>query len=241
MSLKRIIMFASAPVALAAFASPAAAQGIPVFDSSSYLQALATVQHTATMIQQGEQQIQTATNTLASLQKLTNVNSIAPTLIQSQVRNILPNTTIDASTLLGGDLTKIGSLGSLASSIQSRYTISPSSSSDADAAYNLALKNATGSAATTAALGENTLSVTQTRMQGLDQLREQLSSAKDPKDVMDLQARIAVEQAQLQNDMLKMQAIQMAQAGEANLAISAAETASARNAASFYDANILRK
>ena len=78
MSLKRIIMFASGPVALAAFASPAAAQGIPVFDSSSYLQALATVQHTATMIQQGEQQIRTATNTLASLQKLTNVNSIAP-------------------------------------------------------------------------------------------------------------------------------------------------------------------
>jgi type IV secretion system protein VirB5 len=241
MSLKRIIMVVSAPLALATFASPAAAQGIPVFDSSSYLQALATVQHTATMIQQGEQQIQTATNTLASFQKLTNVNSIATTLLQSQVRNILPNTTIDASTLLGGDLTKIGSLGSLASSIQSRYTISPSSSSDADAAYNLALKNATGSAATTAALGENTLSVTQTRMQGLDQLREQLSSGKDPKDVMDLQARIAVEQAQLQNDMLKMQAIQMAQAGEANLAISAAETASARNAASFYDANILRK
>ncbi len=31
---------------------------------------------------------------------------------------------------------------------------------------------------------------------------------------MDLQARIAVEQAQLQNDTLKMQAIQMAQVGE---------------------------
>ncbi len=41
MSLKHIIMFAAAPVALAAVASPAAAQGIPVFDSSSYLQALA--------------------------------------------------------------------------------------------------------------------------------------------------------------------------------------------------------
>ena len=241
MSLKRIIMFASAPVALAAFASPAAAQGIPVFDSSSYLQALATVQHTATMIQQGEQQIQTATNTLASLQKLTNVNSIAPTLLQSQIRNILPNTTIDASTLLGGDLTKIGSLGSLASSIQSRYALSPSSSSDADVAYNQALRDATGSAAATAALGENTLSLSQTRMQGLDQLREQLSSAKDPKDVMDLQARIAVEQAQLQNDVLKMQALQMAQAGEANLQISAAQVSAGRNESAFFQANTIRK
>jgi len=241
MSLKRIIMVVSAPLALASFASPATAQGIPVFDSSSYLQALATVQHTATMIQQGEQQIQTATNTLASLQKLTNVNSIAPTLIQSQVRNILPNTTIDASTLLGGDLTKIGSLGSLASSIQSRYALSATSSSEADAAYNQALKDATGSAAATAALGENTLSLSQTRMQGLDQLREQLSSAKDPKDVMDLQARIAVEQAQLQNDVLKMQALQMAQAGEANLQISAAQVSAGRNESAFFQANTIRK
>ena len=241
MALKRIIMLAAVPVALAAFASPASAQGIPVFDSTSYLQALATVQHTATMIQQGEQQIQTATSQLNSLQKLTNVNSLAPQLLQPQVRNILPDTTIDASTLLSGDLTKIGSLGTLASQIQSRFTIAPSSSSNADAAYAQALKDSTGQAATMAALGQNTLSVSQTRMQGLDQLREQLSSAKDPKDVMDLQARISVEQAQLQNDMLKMQAIQMAQAGQASLSLAATQTAAARDAdASFADA-ILRK
>ena len=240
MSFKRIIMFASAPVALASFSSPASAQGIPVFDSSSYLQALATVQHTATMIQQGEQQITQATNTFNSLSKLTNVNNIAPQLLNSQVRNILPNTTIDASTLLSGDLTKLGSLGSLATSMQAKYGLS-STGSTADAAYAQALKDATGSSAATAALGENTLSLTQTRMQGLDQLREQLSSAKDPKDVMDLQARISVEQAQLQNDTLKMQAIQMAQAGQANMQISAAQVAAGRDEAAFFNANTIRK
>ena len=46
MSLKRIIMVAAAPVAIVAFASPAAAQGIPVFDTSTYVQALAQVQNT---------------------------------------------------------------------------------------------------------------------------------------------------------------------------------------------------
>ena len=239
MSLKDIIMVAAAPVALAAFASPASAQGIPVFDTSTYVQALAQVQNTMKMIQQGEQQIQTASSQLSSLQKLTNVNSLAPQLLSPQVRNILPNTTIDASTLLSGDLSKIGSLGTLASSIQSRYALS--TGSDADAAYNQALKDATGSSAAMAALGENTLSISQTRMQGLDQLRSQLDSANDPKDVMDLQARIAVEQAQLQNDTLKIQAIQMAQAGEGNLAITSAEVAQTRNAAAFYDANTIRK
>jgi type IV secretion system protein VirB5 len=240
MSLKHIIMVAAAPVALAAFASPASAQGIPVFDTSTYVQALAQVQNTVKMIDQGKQQIQQAQDSFNSLSKLTNVNSIAPQLLNSQVRNILPNTTIDASTLLSGDLSKLGSLGALASSIQSRYAL-PSTGSGADAAYSQALKDATGSSAATAALGENTLSVTQTRMQGLDQLRSQLDYAKDPKDVMDLQARIAVEQAQLQNDNLKMQAIQMAQAGQGNMQISAAQVAAGREEAEFFSANTIRK
>ena len=235
MSLKHIIMVAAAPVALAAFASPAAAQGIPVFDTSTYVQALAQVQNTVKMIDQGKQQIQQAQDSFNSLSKLTNVNSIAPQLLNSQVRNLLPNTTIDASTLLSGDLSKLGSLGTLASQIQSRYTMNPSSSSSSDAAYAQALKDATGQAATTAALGENTLSVSQIRMQGLDQLREQLSSAKDPKDVMDLQARIAVEQAQLQNDALKMQAIRMSQEGQASLALAATQTAAARDAEATFN------
>ena len=181
------------------------------------------------------------TSELQSLQKLTNVNAVAANLTTPAVRNILPSTTIDASTLLSGDLTRLGTLGAQAAAIQSRYTITPSSSSSADAAYNQALKDATGSAATTAALGQNTLSIAQTRMQGLDQLRTQLDSAKDPKDVMDLQARIGVEQAQLQNDQIKLQAIQMAQAGQNQMALTAAVTTRARNASALYDDNIIRK
>ena len=241
MWIKRTLMGIAAPAAIAAFASPASAQGIPVFDTTTYLQALQTAKQTLTMVEQGKQQIETAANQLQSLQKLTNMSQIAPTLNLPQVRNILPTTTTDVTTLFGGDLTKLGSLGTLASNIQSRYRVSSSGSSEADEAYNQALRDATGSAATTAALGENTLNITQARMQGLDQLRQQLASARDPKDVMDLQARIAVEQAQLQNDMLKMQAIQMAQAGEAHLEISAAQLSAARADAAFFDANTIRK
>ena len=241
MWIKRTLMGMAASAAVAGFASPAAAQGIPVFDTTTYLQALQTAKQTLTMVEQGKQQIETAANQLQSLQKLTNMSEIASTLNLPQVRNILPTTTTDVTTLFGGDLTKLGSLGTLASNIQSRYGLSSTGSSDADAAYAQALKDSTGSAATTAALGENTLSIAQARTQGLDQLRQQLASAKDPKDVMDLQARIAVEQAQLQNDMLKMQAIQMAQAGEGNLAISSALVAAGRNDSAFFQANTIRK
>ena len=38
-------------------AGPAVAQGIPVYDSSGYLQALATVKNTLSMIDQGKEQI----------------------------------------------------------------------------------------------------------------------------------------------------------------------------------------
>jgi type IV secretion system protein VirB5 len=234
----RSLLFASASLALIAGSEPAAAQGIPVFDSSTYLQTLSTVSNTLKMIQQGEQQITTATSQLNSLQKLTNINSIASNLADSAVRNILPTTTIDAGTIFGGDLSKLGSLGSRATSIQSQYLFSGTSS--ADAAYNQALRDATGAAAATAALGENTLAITQTRMAGLQALQARLDTATDPKDVMDLHARIAAEQAQLQNDQLKMQALQMAQAGRAQLSNAAAATAQARDASSFYDANILR-
>jgi len=241
MKVTPITLMVALPIALTVTASPTAAQGIPVYDASGYLQALATVSNTVKLIEQGATQITTMSNQLQSLQKLTNVNSIATGLIDSSIRNILPTTAMDATTLLAGDLSKLGSLGTQASQIQARYTISASSSSSADAAYNQALRDITGTAATTAALGQNTLSITQTRMQGLEQLRTQLSSAKDPKDVMDLQARIGVEQAQLQNDQIKLQAIQMAQSGQTQLAISTAETSAARNASNFYDANTLRK
>ena len=238
MCIKTIVLLGAAPLALGLAATPAAAQGIPVFDSSTYLQTISTVTNTAKIINQGVQQIETAQNQLNSLQKLTNINSVASNLSNSSVRNIMPTTTMDAGTLFGGDLSKIGSLSSSANSIQSQYTLSGTTS--ADAAYSQALKDATGSAAATAAFGENTLAVSQTRMAGLQTLQAKLDTATDPKDVMDLQARIAAEQAQLQNDQLKMQALQMAQAGRANLSISAAEAATAASAANFYEANTLR-
>lgn len=238
MRIKNIVLLGAAPLALGLAAAPAAAQGIPVFDSSTYLQTISSVTNTAKIIDQGVQQIETAQNQLNSLQKLTNNNSVASNLSNSSVRNIMPTTTMDAGTLFGGDLSRIGSLSSSASSIQSQYTLSGTTS--ADAAYSQALKDATGSAAATAAFGENTLAVSQTRMAGLQTLQAKLDTATDPKDVMDLQARIAAEQAQLQNDQLKMQALQMAQAGRANLSISAAEAATAASAANFYEANTLR-
>jgi len=48
-------------------------------------------------------------------------------------------------------------------------------------------------------------------MDGIEQLRQRLSSASDAKDVLDLQARLQAEQAFLQTDVLRMQGLRMMQ------------------------------
>src|SRR3546814_8564531 len=68
----------------------AAAQGIPVYDSSGFAQALATVKNTLSMIEQGKQQISEAQALFGSLNKLTVVNGIATSLTQDAVRRWLP-------------------------------------------------------------------------------------------------------------------------------------------------------
>ena len=52
------------------------------------------------------------------------------------------------------------------------------------------------------------------RMDGLEELRRQIGQSEDPKTTLDLQARIGSESAQLQNELLKMQALHLLQQAE---------------------------
>jgi type IV secretion system protein VirB5 len=70
---------------------PAFAQGIPVYDSSTFLQTLSTVKNTLSMIEQGKEQIAQATDMFNSINKLTNVNRIASSLNTDAVRHLLPS------------------------------------------------------------------------------------------------------------------------------------------------------
>ncbi|MFD1960553.1 type IV secretion system protein [Novosphingobium panipatense] len=83
----------AAGVLAAMAATPAAAQGIPVYDQSGFAQALATVKNTLSMIEQGKQQISEAQALFGSLNKVTDVNGIATSLSQDAVRRWLPRST----------------------------------------------------------------------------------------------------------------------------------------------------
>src|SRR3546814_10195577 len=88
-----------------AISVPAFAQGIPVYDSSTFLQTLSTVKNTLSMIEQGKQQISQATDMFNSVNKLTNVNQIASSLNTDAVRHLLPSEARDIQRLMSSDTT----------------------------------------------------------------------------------------------------------------------------------------
>lgn len=211
-------------------AMPALAQGIPVFDASSYIQSLQQVLNSGQQLTQGVTQIQQtlgilkqAQQTYASLSKLTNASSVAALLNNPAIRNILPPGVTDMTTLLSGNTQNTGALGQLATQFQQQYKL-PDTAADGtnysagvNAAYANYLKSMTGGAATSMALGSNTLSIGTQRTLGLGQLQSQLDTAQDPKDVLDLQVRATIENAQATNDLMKLQAIQMSMQAQSDL------------------------
>ncbi len=68
------------------------------------------------------------------------------------------------------------------------------------------------------ALGESAYQTAAQRQAGLDELRLALNNATTAKEVMDLQARIAAEQALINNDQMQLQGLAMMQEAERRLA-----------------------
>lgn len=66
-------------------------------------------------------------------------------------------------------------------------------------------------------VGERVTQTADQRLQGLQQLREALSTAPNARAVLDLQARIDAEAAMIQNDQMRLQGIAIMQAADQRL------------------------
>lgn len=216
----RIPMMAAAAIAVMT-AAPAAAQGIPVYDATGFAQALATVKNTLSMIEQGKEQISEAQALFGSLNKLTDVNGIATSLTQDAVRRWLPPEVREIGALMSNGPDGLGALGQRATAIRNTGRISlPALTSSAPPASVEArgrLDSVGDQAARDAALAEAAYDATTKRTDGLEQLRTALDSATDAKEVLDIQARIGVENAHIQNDAMQLNALAMRQAADQRL------------------------
>jgi type IV secretion system protein VirB5 len=200
-------------VALAAMtAVPAHAQQV-VYDPTSFAR---MVKYARTAIEQLDSlkaQVQQGEELFASLNDLSNVNAIAERLGLPEIRNPLP----DMATLRSaadGDLSALGELAERADAIRRETRVY---TPDAPSAAAEALERAGARTARDLAIGEAVDRSATDRLEGLETLRRALDTAPNARAVMDLNARLAAEQALIQNEQIRLQGLALTQAAEARL------------------------
>ncbi len=195
--------------ALLCAAAPAHAQ-IVVYDPTSYAKILQQAQTALTQLDQLKQQVAQGQQLLTSLNQISNVNALATSLEQPALRVFLPDAGAFVSAARG-DLTALGAIGTRAQAIRSAnrlYTPQPGDQAGAD------LAAAGNRAALNLATGEAVADAAAARLAGLKQLESALDTAPNARAVMDLQARIAAEQAMIANDEMRLRGLAMAQAAQ---------------------------
>ncbi|CAN7736611.1 P-type DNA transfer protein VirB5 [Rhizobium leguminosarum] len=181
-------------------------QGIPVIDQTAIAKQIESITQLKSQLDTLNQQLQQAQQLYGSLNKITNMADVAGLLNDPSIRKALPQDFNAIEGLFKGSGT--GVFGNSASKLleeNSTYR------TDANDFYAQELARAQNQNAGQMSLGQQIYDAATKRIDGIDQLRQQISGAADAKDIADLQARLQAETAFLQTDVLRMQALQMVQ------------------------------
>jgi type IV secretion system protein VirB5 len=194
---------------VAAFLMPAGmafAQGIPVIDQTAIAKQIESITQLKSQLDALNQQLQQAEQLYGSLNKITNMADVASVLNDPAIRKALPQDFNAIDGLFKGLGT--GVFGNSASKFlegNSTYR------TDANDFYAQELSRIQNQNAGQMSLGQQIYDAATKRIDGIDELRQQISTAADAKDIADLQARLQAETAFLQTDVLRMQGLQMVQ------------------------------
>ncbi|MBY3366985.1 P-type DNA transfer protein VirB5 [Rhizobium laguerreae] len=185
------------------------AQGIPVIDETAIAKQIESITQLKSQLDALNQQLQQAQQLYASLNKVTNMADVAGLLNDPSIRKALPQDFDAIEGLLKGSGT-----GAIATSASKFLENNSTYRTDANDFYAQELARAQNRNAGQMSLGQQIYDAATKRIDGIDQLRQQISNAGDAKDIADLQARLQAETAFLQTDVLRMQALQMVQQAE---------------------------
>ncbi|NTZ63729.1 P-type DNA transfer protein VirB5 [Agrobacterium tumefaciens] len=187
-------------------AEGASGQGIPVNDQAAIAKQIESIVQLKSQLDALNEQIGQARQLYGSLNKLTDMADVAEVLNDPAIRKALPSDFAAIEGLLKGNGT--GVFGDSASRFlegNSTYR------TDADDFYAQELSRFQNKNAGQMSLGEQIYDAATKRIDGIDQLRGKISTAGDAKEIADLQARLQVEQAFLQTDVLRMEGLRMVQ------------------------------
>lgn len=197
---------------LLASVAAAKAQGIPVIDETSIAKQIESIAQLKSQLDALNKQISQADQLYGSLNKITNMADVASLLNDPSIRKALPQ---DFNAIEG--LFKGSSSGVFGDSASKFLQDNSTYRSSANDFYAQELSRVQNKNAGQMSLGQQIYDAATKRIDGIDQLRQQISSAADAKDIADLQARLQAETAFLQTDVLRMQGLQMVQQAEVQI------------------------
>lgn len=211
---------ALATAVLAGLDLPGTAAAQVVFDPSVFarqfdqlLEMKRQVDTMSAQLKVAQDQLGQAKQLYDSFNKVTSAGDVAGLLNSDQFRKYLPSDFAQIESLMNGS----GS-GSFAASLdgylnQNRvYTANPGNSFYASELDRIARRTGTADS-----IGQSVYDTATKRIDELDRLRQQIGQSRDAKDVLDLSARVQVESAQLNNDLLRMQGLTMVQRARAEM------------------------
>ncbi len=187
-------------------ATGAAGQGIPVIDQTAIAKQIESIAQLKNQLDALNQQIEQAQQLYGSLNKLTDMADVASVLNDPAIRQALPTDFSAIEGLFNGNGTGVFA-DSSSKFLESNSTYRTS----ADDFYAQELSRIQNKNAGQMSLGQQNYDAATKRIDGIDELREKISTASDAKEIADLQARLQAEQAFLQTDVLRMEGLRMVQ------------------------------
>ena len=213
------IPFAAAAAALVLAAAPTVQAQQIVHDPRALAQMIEEARTTLDQLRALQTQVEQGRQLFDSLNDLSGVNALAGELGLPTVRNPLPDMRA-LRAAADGDLSALGDLADRADAIRrdTRLYTPPAGDLDpAEAYYRDSLERAGARTARDLAVGEAVAGAADRRLQGLETLRSALDTAPNARAVLDLEARLAAEQAMIQNEQVRLQGLALTQAAEARL------------------------
>lgn len=192
-----------------------------VHDPTAYARLVEQARTTVRQLEALQAQLEQGEALFDSLNSASGVNALAAELGLPQVRAPLPDA--EALRRAGeGDLGALGDLAARAAALREAHRLhSPpaDAATRAEAWYNESLERAGARTARDLAVSEAAGAAADRRMEGLETLRSALDAAPNARAVLDLQARLAAEQALIGNEQVRLQGAAIARAAEDRLEV----------------------
>lgn len=197
-------------------ANKAYAQGIPVYDASSFAQLITQLDQMSKDYQKQLEQLDEAIKQTEAITGTRNMGNLANGALEQQLREYLPNSWEETLHIMNATSLPYGAYGTqgIYTNLYNEYN--PISGADyipedpnGYVAKALDRKTATTYAAMSAS--EQAYNNIAARMQTYETLLNELNNTTDLKSSVDLQARISAENGMIMNEIMRLNTIQMQQ------------------------------